>query len=46
MARKKTNILKSIAKNYKSKGTNIAKQGVYWTIWREEPPKKCKKINF
>lgn len=31
-------------KNMVKKATNAAKQFVYMAIWREEPPKKYKKV--
>lgn len=42
MARK-TGLLKSVAKNYRSKATNNATCGLYKMMWNENPPKGKKK---
>lgn len=41
---RKTNLLKSIAKNYKGKATNSATCGLYKMMWGQEPPKGKKKV--
>lgn len=43
MARK-SSFLGRLAKNYKSKATNAATQGLYRAMWGEEPPKGKKKV--
>lgn len=43
MARK-SSILNAMARNYKLKANNAARQGIYKVMWGEEPPKRYKKV--
>lgn len=45
MARR-SSILRAMAKSYKVKANNAARQGIYKAIWREEPPKRYKKVKI
>ena len=40
---RKSSFLGRLAKNYQSKATNSATQGLYTLMWGEEPPKCTKK---
>lgn len=37
-------MLKKISKNLKSKATNSTKQLVYKTVWKEEVPKRKRRV--
>lgn len=45
MARR-SSILGAMAKSYKTKANNAARQGIYKAMWREEPPKRYKKVKI
>ena len=45
MARR-SSILGAMAKSYKTKANNAARQGIYKAMWREEPPKRYTKVKI
>ena len=45
MARRRSRILKSLARSCKAKATNSAIQGLYILMWGEEPPKGKKRVS-
>lgn len=41
---RKKNFINEVKKNLKQKATNSLRQGIYMSIWKEEVPKKYKKV--